>query len=691
MADSAGGGNGRFCPQAVCRMLHGSLAQLLGREWLLTNGLGGYAASTVIGCPTRRYHGLLVSARRPPVGRSVLLAAALERLTIDQETVELANFEFNDALHPRGYLYLKDFDYDLHRPRPFVQFIYQIGQIEIRKRISMVHGHDLVILDYDVSMPPQQTIEFDLLPLVTARDFHNLRRRSATDPFVIESDERCGLWLAETSDQDLSLAGLPTAAGGAELVRYDRAPDWWYDFRYRAEAERGMDCGEDLFAPGWWRCRLRGDGKLSWVFVAGSTGMDDARSLAAAALDTSRRPRGADRPDADLLVGELHRAADQFVVRRRISGGKSSTTILAGYHWFGDWGRDTFIALPGLLLLTGRNEQAKEVLSTFAEVQADGLIPNRFTDDGAGCDYNSVDASLWFVHAADAYLQATGDEATWNQTLLPACKQVVEACIPGTRYAIAVDADGLLRCGDATTQLTWMDAKQGEAVFTPRHGKPVEIQALWYRALCIVARRCRQSDQGMSARCEQLAQRTRENFGKSFWNHQLNCLYDCLGPDGPDPAIRPNQIFAVSLPDSPLPRAKQRLVVDCVATHLLTPMGLRTLSPESSGYRGRYVGNAFNRDAAYHQGTVWGWLIGPFVEAYLRAHDFAGDARDHCADLIRPLCDHLGQAGLGSVSEIFDGAPPHTPRGCVAQAWSVAELLRAHHLIHAHTPVLAAD
>ena len=678
-----------FCPQACCQTLMGSVDEILSREWLLTNGLGGYASATVVGCPTRRYHGLMVSAGKPPLGRNVLLANVFEKVVIDGAAIELATFEFNDKFHPNGVSTLKDFDYHLGPANPFVQFIYQLGDVEIRKRLSMVHGHDLVTLAYDVTADPSRVVEFDLMPFMAMRDFHTLRRRTATEPFFVETDEHCALWVSDRLDPTLSIAALPSTGGGAELLQFDSTTDWWLNFRYRVETQRGQESGEDLFAPGWWRGRVRGSGRLSWTFVAGSTGLHDARAITEAAARTV-----SEEPDTaivgDLLLGELHRAAAQFVVRRPMAGGRKSTTILAGYHWFGDWGRDAFIALPGLMLETQRFAQAREVLCTFAEARADGLIPNRFSDEGVGLDYNSVDAALWFIHAADAYVGRTGDTATWRDVLLPACHDIIEHYRLGTQFEIAMDDDGLIRCGNATTQLTWMDAKQGDIAFTPRYGKPVEIQALWHHALCVLARRCADDgDQDAASTYQQLADRTAESFVRAFWNDQDQCLYDCVQLDENDAAIRPNQIFAVSLPDSPLTAAQQRRIVSCVGEHLLTPMGLRTLSPEDPAYRGCYAGNPFERDAAYHQGTVWAWLIGPYIEAYLRAHNFSGEARDHCRSLLRPLQEHLAQAGLGQISEIFDGDAPHQPKGCIAQAWSVAEVIRAHHLITARVAVPA--
>jgi predicted glycogen debranching enzyme len=392
----------------------------------------------------------------------------------------------------------------------------------------------------------------------------------------------------------------------------------------------------------------------------------------------------------DAQVEPLVEAAGQFIVLRTMRDGRQSTTILAGYPWFGDWGRDAFISLPGLLLTTGRFEEAREVLTTFASAQHNGLIPNRYDDYGGQCAYNSVDASLWFVHAADAYVRHSHDLETWKEFLEPACLRMVEAFERGTDFDIAVDRDGLLRCGNPSTQITWMDAKSGEDVFTPRHGKPVEINALWYHVLCILADRLSENGDQRSLRFETKAERIHQLFEPMFWNEATRGLYDCVRDDEADPAIRPNQVFAVSLPHSPLSPARQRSVLSCVQEHLLTPYGLRTLSPADPRYRPRYEGGPYERDSAYHQGTVWPWLLGPFVEAYLRVHNFDASARDHCRKLLGRLLEHLAEAGLGTLSEVYDGDPPHRPGGCIAQAWSVAETLRAWALTHSqqHTPTM---
>ncbi len=676
------------CPSACCQILQGGMDELLTREWLITNGLGGYASGTVIGTNTRRYHGLLVASRRPPLEREVLLSGMLEKLILPDGPVELANFEFNHAIHPQGFRYLKEFDYSTAAPRSWVQFVYQVGEIELTKRISMTRGHHTTRIDYRLDAPSDQPVQIDFLPMLACRDFHDLRRRRMGEVFDIDADPRCAVWMADQLDRDLTVALIPHAEEPAQIVRFDQQRDWWYNFRYRVEAQRGQACGEDLFSPGWWRTRLRPGGRIIWSIVANATSLIDAYNLLGMSQDA---PSTSPQVD-DLTMRELVHAADQVVVRRNRAGGKQSTTILAGYHWFGDWGRDTFIALPGALLCTGRSGEALEVLKTFAEKQRNGLIPNRFSDYGDECSYNSVDASLWFIHAADQYVRATGDEESWRSILAAPCAGVVKAFIEGTDFETRMDEqDGLVACGTPETQITWMDAKNGDVVFTPRHGKPVEINALWYNALCVLADRMAEIDADIAGRCRDLSKRAGATFGPTYWNEREGCLFDGVRGTDIDASIRPNQIFAVSLPHSALSPDRQRSVVTCVHHHLLTPYGLRSLSRTSPNYHGRYEGDGFQRDEAYHQGTVWAWLIGPFIEAYLRVNAYSDEARRHARDMLKPLLDHLGQAGLGSISEIFDGDPPHAPRGCIAQAWSVAEVLRSLKLCQAGPDGLYGD
>ncbi|GMU22311.1 MAG: 4-alpha-glucanotransferase [Phycisphaerae bacterium] len=639
----------------------------LTREWLITNGRGGFATGTTVGVPTRRYHGLLIASARPPLDRWLLLAAVLERVGAGERTWETPCFEFDHSFHPRGYQYQTSFAARNDPTAPWVRFDYQFEELHFTKQLVMMPDENEVLLIYRLQGPEGMELSLDLCPFTAMRDFHactqhfdggfpthQVEDRVAVEAFL--GGPR--LWLkVERTD-----GGAPAA--------FQSKPDWWYGFVHREETARGFGGPEDLFVPGWFRAR--GNGRIELILrgYADFSGSGSERLTAPAVVPQIRQD------DTQSVEDRLREAAGTFVVGRQRAEGGHSATILAGYHWFGDWGRDAFIALPGLLLETKRFAEAREVLATFASAQQDGLIPNRFSDYGDGCDYNSVDASLWYIHAAARYLEASGDRAAWDEFLSITCGRIIDAFVQGTRFNIRVDSDGLVACGDASTQLTWMDAKFGDVVFTPRHGKPVEINALWHHALCELAALTRSEDPQRTSRYHGLAAQARRSFRK-FWNDSNRCLYDVVRDEWRDGAVRPNQIFAVSLRHSPLDEIQQRAVLSCVECELLTPYGLRSLSPRDSRYRGRYQGGPFDRDSSYHQGTVWGWLIGPYIEAYLRVHDFSLQAKARARLRLQALAEHLDAAGIGSVSEIFDGDPPHLPRGCIAQAWSVGELLRA--------------
>ena len=391
------------------------------------------------------------------------------------------------------------------------------------------------------------------------------------------------------------------------------------------------------------------------------------------AAELSRRERLLDRwQGSDSLVCDLVSAADQFLVRRG-----ENHTVMAGYHWFTDWGRDTMISLPGLTVIPGRFEQARQILLAFAQHCDQGMLPNRFPDAGEAPEYNTVDATLWFFQAVYSYVTRTSDYEFVRDRLYRTLSDILQWHLRGTRYGIGVDGDGLLSSGVPGVQLTWMDAKVGDWVVTPRHGKPVEIQALWYNALRVMEHLANKlGDPENAQRQSWHARKASRSFNEKFWNSEKQCLYDCISEDTRDPAIRPNQIFAASLPFSMLPQDRMRQVVDTVTRHLLTPVGLRSLSPEDPAYRGRYRGGPAERDAAYHQGTVWPWLLGPYLTARVRAGGEARGTREEASALLAGMREHILDAGLGTISEIFDGDPPHEPKGCIAQAWSVAEILR---------------
>jgi predicted glycogen debranching enzyme len=467
---------------------------------------------------------------------------------------------------------------------------------------------------------------------------------------------------------------------------FEEDPQWWFNFIYRCDRERGQDFTEDLFSPGLFRCRI--DSPTTVILWAGlSKDYKPGRFVLPDIEDVIRQLsthyNAVIAPAKnDKLLGTLYLAADQFIARRTTHDAQH-TTILAGFPWFADWGRDTFISLPGLLLATRRFDEAKSVLLAFAQAANQGMIPNCFDDYAGDAHFNSVDASLWFINAAFAYLKASGDSRTFKDQLLPVIISIIDAYRHGTMFGIHADFDGLITAGDGNTQLTWMDAKYDGVAFTPRFGKPVEVNALWFNAIMLLAQ-FYGNDKRPHRNLKVEADKVRESFCRLFWNESWGWLNDCILPDGtPDATLRPNQIFAVSLPFSPLDSAKQKVVVDIVEQKLLTLFGLRTLSPDDNRYQKVYTGPQASRDQAYHQGTVWPYLIGPFVEAYLKVNGSNRESKRQAARFIEPLLTHLTGAGcIGQVCEIFDADQPHKPKGCFAQAWSVAELVRAYLLIN---------
>jgi predicted glycogen debranching enzyme len=448
--------------------------------------------------------------------------------------------------------------------------------------------------------------------------------------------------------------------------------NWYVNFEYDRERERGLDYHEDLFNPFVMRFEMT---PIEGATVIASTSPHNAAQARALRMAELRRREAvlADSPSDDPLVLQFVAAAEQFIVARG-----ELETVIAGYHWFSDWGRDTMIALPGIALVNGRFETARRILRAFVASVDHGMLPNRFPDAGESPEYNTVDATLWFFEAVRAYLDYSGDEPFVLDELYPSLRDILQWHLCGTRYGILVDSDGLLACGVPGSQLTWMDVKIGDWVVTPRHGKPVEVQALWYNALCIqrdLAERRGDTDSELFLR--ELAALARQSFNRLFWNEEASCLFDVVNDDARDGSIRPNQIFAISLHHTVLDHHRAPGVIDVIKRELLTPIGLRSLSPRDPAYRPRYGGDVASRDSAYHQGTVWPWLMGPFITAYLKVHAGDDTARRDCEQWLRGFGDHVLTAGLGNISEVADGEAPHRPGGCIAQAWSVAELLRA--------------
>lgn len=652
------------------REICGDLEAGLRREWLVTNGLGGYASATLPGVLSRSYHGLLVAALEPPVARTVLVAGAVEWATYDGKRYPLSTHEFGDGTFaPDGYRYLESFRLDGTLP----VWTFAAADALIERRLWMPYGANTTYVTYRL-VRGSRPLDLDITPLVTFRTFHGLA--SGRD------------WSICVNPRDNG--AVIRAYDGAQPfgLRSDRAEfrpggAWWWDFRHRAESERGLGDHGDLFAPGSFFARLEPGESVAVIYSTDEEpDLDASGSLAATQQRQQTLLRWAGAQVADPVVQQLVLAADQFLVSRPLPDNPDGRSVIAGYHWFNDWGRDTMISLPGLTLATGRAGEAASILRTFAEFLADGLLPNNFPDmAGVIPGYNTADATLWYILAIRAYEEITGDSHLVID-LLPVLQQIIARHTSGTRYGIGVDpADGLLRAGEPGVQLTWMDAKVGDWVVTPRIGKPVEINALWYNALRTVATFSRVAGDATGAgRYDDMADRTRDAFRARFRRPGLDHLADVIdGPDGDDWSMRPNQVFALSLPYPLLDGDDARIVLDAVGRSLLTSFGLRSLSPDDPAYTGTYGGDQLHRDGAYHQGPVWSWLLGPYAEARYRLDGDVAAA----LKVLRPIGDHLRDAGLGSVSEIFEGDPPHLPKGCVAQAWGVAEILRVLRMLSA--------
>jgi predicted glycogen debranching enzyme len=653
-------------PREVCR----DPGQALTREWLVTNGRGSFASAAITGTRTRRYHGLLVAALEPPLGRTLLLAKIDEEVEVSGQIYRLGMNEYpNGTVAPEGFLFLQHVELEGMIPTLF----FEAGTFRLQKTVWMEHGRDTSYIRYELD-PNSPPITLTLLPFCAYRDFHSLTRGSPDLNFGIEPFVK---------------GFLVTAFENARRYRVLLVPDatftpvglWYWQFQLRAEAERGLDSSEDLYLPGLLRAHLE-PGRCVTVIVT----LEPVETID---LDADAARQRAHKRQEELAAGaqdefekQLYIASDQFLVTRPgirspVGGSavatRDASTVIAGYHWFGDWGRDTMISLEGLTLTTGRVQVAREILMTYAQFVSDGMLPNRFPDSGAEPEYNSVDATLWYFHAVDRYLTLSSDRRILRE-LFPVLRDIVKWHVNGTRHNIVMDrADGLISAGEPGVQLTWMDAKVGDWVVTPRIGKPVEINALWYNALRLMQAWITELGE-KDPTYERLADQASASFER-YWFAAGGYLFDVIdGPDGNDSSLRPNQLFALSLRHSPVPLPHAKSVMQVVTRELLTPYGLRTLTPRHPNYHGRFVGDQASRDAAYHNGTVWPWLMGAYVDAHRHAYP---EDRSRPA-LFAPFQAHLAAAGLGSISECFEGDPPHRPVACVAQAWSVAEILRAY-------------
>jgi predicted glycogen debranching enzyme len=627
-------------------------------EWLEANGTGAFAMGTVAGANTRRYHGLLVASLHPPVQR-VMTLSRLEETVLDASgDTPLATNQYPGCLYPSGFQRLVEFRLD-----PCPTWTFQVGEARIERLLFLVRGQQTVVLLYRSS----RAVKLRLEPLLAFRDYHSLGHHDSVDTHVGE----------ETFGEVRRLtfrprAGLPPLFLHHPGEAFHGTPLWHDNVEYLIELERGLDFREDLFLPGSFTLDVAPD-RPGWAVAtldgAARFGGNVVQRLSAA-LEAERLQRG------DAVGARLKAAAAQFLVTRA----DGTPTVLAGYPWFTDWGRDTMVSLPGLLLSTGKLFEARRVLEGFLLHLDGGLVPNRFPDDSGPAEYNTVDATLWMFQAVHAFLSAGGAHSFLADVFYPAARQVVEAHLRGTHHDIHVDPkDGLLVAGGPGSNLTWMDARVDGQPVTPRHGKPVEVNALWYNALRLMERWAGQlGDAPAAAQYTALGQQAANAFERLFWNPKKDCLYDVLLPEGPDGRVRPNQLLALSLPFPLLGEARRMAVLTKVESELLTPVGLRTLARGEPGYQPSYRGGPAQRDAAYHQGLVWPWLLGPFVDSYLSLYGSTPETRSHCGNLLRGLEARLFDTGcLGSVSECFEAEPPFRPVAAPAQAWSVAELLRA--------------
>lgn len=637
-----------------------SFEQAVQREWLVTNGLGGYASSTIIGANTRKYHGLLVAALTPPVGRTMLLAKIDESYVTGNTSYNLATNQTVGGVTEFGHVHLQRV-----LVQPFPTFIYSFSDIILEKTVFMPHMKNCVAIVYKVKNGAQQGT-LRLVPFTNCRDFHWTVRRGQIN-FVTEQAQRGVLVRAAP--------GVPYLRLWCDSGAFVPGSSWFEGMFYAAEQERGEPPEEDHYLPGHFEIVLApNEEKIITVLASIDESCADTSGLAMLEAEKKRLLLLEEQAGyRDSLARTLVVAADAFVVHRQSTGNKS---VIAGYPWFNDWGRDTMIALPGLTLVTGRFEDAREILLTFARYCKDGLLPNMFADAGHEPLYNTVDASLWYFYAVHKYLEYTGDTDFILKNIYPVLKEIAHSHIKGTHFNIKMDEDGLMAAGSPEHQLTWMDAKVDHWVVTPRHGKPVEISALWYNAIRVLENLCIEA--GDSFPWPGLADKVKESFNKKFWCQRVGYYYDVVGEGGKDEKLRPNQVIAMALPYTPVSPERARLALVRVWQELYATYGLRSLSNHDPQYRGTYRGDRVRRDGAYHQGTVWSWLIGPFVTALRKAHNQSEASLIQARQLMEPFRQHLNQHGVGYISEIFDGNEPIIPNGCIAQAWGVAEVLRAY-------------
>ncbi len=647
----------------VCQNLDLSLS----KEWVITNGIGGYASSTIVGMNTRRAHGLLVAAAHPPVGRAVVLSSLEETVVTPQGRYDLAAHRYAHGVHPEGYRYLAEFRFD-----PCPTFLYRIGSILLEKKVFLLPGENAAVIGYTL-YAASGPVELAVRPLLAVRDFRWVCRENPQ--FRPRMEERPGVINLHPYEE------LPAVMIHHTAELFDRSPCWYKNFDYLHENELIKQGQEDLWSPGDLLYLLKVGESCAVVVSTGRRGGVDL-SFHERRLENTQTvsARSITPPGEGPLATRLSWTAESFLIHQPAGG----TFLLAGFPSLGPWGRDTLIALPGLTLATKRFEVARALLETLASKVKSGLLPVRFAEEDGSPEYDSADTSLWFFWAVWHYWKATRDLKFIRAKLLDPMRQIMEAYLEGTDYGIGMDEDGLIQLSEKEFPLTWMDAREpgtrgdlpGPAV-TPRFGKPVEVNALWYCALSVMAVLGEHLGVKRADAYGRLSQLVQEHFIRTF-RAPDGCLYDCVTERTQDGAIRPNMLIAASLPFSPISRSQAAHVLAAAET-LLTPFGLRTLSPKDSRYRGRYVGDLKDQARAYHQGTVWPWLLGPYVSTVIRVHRLTRATQSVVKKQLEPFRTHLHEEGLGSIGEIFDGDPPHAARGGISQAWSVGEILRAVH------------
>ncbi|MCK5219221.1 glycogen debranching enzyme family protein [bacterium] len=630
------------------------------KEWVETNGIGGYACGTVSGMPTRGYHSLLTAALDVPLNRVVMLAQTEETVIYRGHKYHLSTYQYPDNITPQGYLNIESF-----RLEPFPIFTFRLADQLLEKKIFMSYGHNLTWIVYRLLTSPEEDIFLTVRPLVSFRG-HHLRRQERH--FINTHHE-----LQEHVIQLMPDGNLPTLNISHNALVYEHSANWQQKIFYREEHARGLESREDLFSPGILSFKLS-DVEPGFLAATPETLAHPDPTTAAQAEVIRRRDLVNLAAPSDDFGQTLSLAADQFLVRRG-----DGLSIIAGYPWMVDCGREAVIAFQGLTLAMKRTSEAGNLLQTMAGYCSEGILPNHFSEDNSQPRYNSVDAALWFFIAVYHYRRVTGDSRFIREHLWATMEEIILWYLKGTRLNIRAEDDGLINIPEEGAQFTWMDCQVGDWVVTPRSGKPVEVNALWYNALCLMRDLAADFKQPVdSQRYGQLADKTAKRFKSLFWNEKGSCLYDRVEDNFQDATLRPNQLLVLSLPYSLIEKDQAKKVLQAVRRELYTTFGFRSLNQADENYHGTYEGDILKREGATHQGTVWPWFIGPYADALRKIYGETKAVKEEINRMLKPFADHLKEHGLGSISEMFDGDPPHQARGCIASAKSVAEILRVH-------------